>query len=111
VDDLIVFLRARLDEDARRGNERDECWHTLHCGWQLGEEIIDECSCGVPARTLAEVDAKQRVIEQYEDHRRAMEHGVAGVSTRYLAYEVHKVLRLLALPYAGHPAYQEEWRP
>ncbi len=49
-----------------------------------------------PTRVLAECRAKRALVE-----------GVGGVDP--LAYDL--VLRSLALPYADHPDYREEWRP
>ena len=49
-----------------------------------------------PARVIAECRAKRRVVEARE--------GV-DAATHDL------VLRTLALPYADHPEYREEWRP
>lgn len=56
-----------------------------------------------PARVLAEVEAKRRIIEEAEaviDEDRFGEWGHGG-----------QTLRLLALPYAHHPDYDESWRP
>lgn len=64
-----------------------------------------------PARVLAEVDAKRRIIAQYEDHARLQAGGMGGLLTKYMVGELQGVLRLLALPYAAHPNYREEWRP
>jgi len=54
-----------------------------------------------PARVLAEVDAQQRIIDMWDPN------VLAGSYFDALA----EVLCLLALPYAGHPDYREEWRP
>ena len=75
------------------------------------DDSAEHIAANGPDIVLAEVDAKLRVIEQAEDYRRAIEHGGAGVCTRYFVEEMQKVLRLLALPYATHPDYREEWRP
>ncbi|MGW4695167.1 DUF6221 family protein [Kitasatospora cineracea] len=113
-DDLVAFLRERLDED-----ERDPG------GWS-------------PARVLAEVDAKRRIVAasnaECPPTCRA-EHTFSGsCSLRWMGplneqdgerwltddtgarYEPPPVvtewtLRLLALPYAAHPDYRPEWAP
>jgi len=55
-------------------------------------------SDGAPSRPLAECDAKRRIVEQVSD-------------TAWGGYAVRDyVLGQLALPYAGHPDYQEAWR-
>jgi hypothetical protein len=53
-----------------------------------------------PARILAEVEAKRRIVDRYAW---LCEHGDTG-GTAW-------VLPLLALPYADHPDYRNEWRP
>jgi hypothetical protein len=58
-----------------------------------------------PVRVLAECDAKQRIVEHetrspYEKDFSIRREPADG-----------PILRLLALPYAGHPDYREEWRP
>jgi hypothetical protein len=61
-----------------------------------------------PARVLAEVDAKRRIIAEYEryaaERRRAMN---GWESSR----EVSPILAALALPYADRKGYREEWKP
>ncbi|WP_327160569.1 DUF6221 family protein [Streptomyces zaomyceticus] len=66
-----------------------------------------------PARALAEVDAKRQIIElhgpaeyEYSDV------DVCSTCDRGgpLPYPC-PTLRLLALPYADHPDYRDEWRP
>jgi len=60
VDDLIAFLRARLDEAANEGKPDQ---HTRECGYdQIGEGF--DCDCGVPATALADVAAKREIINQ-----------------------------------------------
>lgn len=85
MNDLVAFLRARLDEQ-EESHAAD--W------WQ-------ECKvCREPAPCWFErdADAKRRIIEEGDD--------------RYDgADEYWRVLTLLALPYVGHPEYREEWRP
>jgi hypothetical protein len=65
-----------------------------------------------PARVLAEVEAKRRIVEAWgglvgdnEEQAWALEHGDRSQAVAITT------LRLLALPYAGHEAYDEAWRP
>jgi hypothetical protein len=60
-----------------------------------------------PARVLAEVEAKRRVITAEQD--RVLEEG--PLPERMRGEIETDVLRLLTLPYADHPDYREEWRP
>jgi len=68
-----------------------------------------------PARVLAEVDAKRRIVELHEpanveDSEEAVCmtcDDLRGIEPAYPC----RTLRLLALPYANHPDYQDSWRP
>jgi hypothetical protein len=64
-----------------------------------------------PVRVLAECEAKRRIVQ------RAQFAAEAGQSARTTGVEdaidltLDSVMELLALPYADHPDYREEWRP
>lgn len=69
-----------------------------------------------PARVLAECEAKRRIVQSrpligLPD----LPGGAAPGTLDALHDEVERqrefVFRLLALPYAGHPDYDETWRP
>ena len=47
-------------------------------------------------RVLADCEAKRRIVE---------------VATAHGTLQSIEILSLLALPYADHPDYQEDWRP
>jgi len=104
--DLATWLREQLDEDGRVaqaaldeagtgdpgtlggdgrlvfGDRAVNVWATSHIGrWH-------------PRRVLAEVEAKRRMLVHWQD-----------------ADDLLDALRFLALPYADHPGYREEWRP
>lgn len=55
-----------------------------------------------PARALAECEAKRRIIYWLSDPYSAVE-GAWVLEA--------KILPELALPYADHPDYRDEWRP
>ena len=55
-----------------------------------------------PARVLAECEAKRRIIELCGGW--VPDRDVSPLAADY-------ILGLLAVPYAGHPDYDEEWRP
>lgn len=79
--DLSEFLLARMAE-------QDDFWG-----------LVGECKQAHPVRVQrhrAECAVKRRLAE---DH--------VGGDPRVSSY----VLRLLALPYADHPDYHEEWKP
>lgn len=120
MDDLIAFLRARLDEDAdlalaaspgpwHPDEEHDEV-HAVDdivvaegfalSGRQL-RATVDHIARHDPARVLAEVEAKRKILTAYENYdREAPELDVPD-----------SVIRFLALPYADHPDYRDTWRP
>jgi len=154
VSDLVEFLRDRLDEDeqtARAAADENQMpsWELLNGEYVTGiglsgmhtEGYVDE-ACGVhiarhdPARVLAEVDAKRRIIDEvaslphvYIDDRyfscsQAVESpgdepgsgcdddGRAGQPCDCgLARRQTTLLALLALPFANHESWREEWRP
>jgi uncharacterized protein DUF6221 len=128
---LAAFLLARIDDDRRQAEQATPGpWHDVRIddgtdGWNVearGAQRTDrdvavdharpaEGACRRsdaahiarwhPARVLAECDAKRRIIElQRSDLRDDPQD-----------WEADEVLRLLALPYAGHPDYRAEWRP
>jgi hypothetical protein len=82
--DLVEFLRARLDEDQRALTE-------------LAGAMQDYGS----ARVLAEVEAKRELINELTLNEPRPDDEV----------KVERMLELLALPYADHPDWREEWRP
>lgn len=125
IEELIAFLRARLDED--------EQW-ALECGgapWSapipgmvhvdakaiadnklalgklgyvatvLHEEDRRHIARHDPARILREVESKRRIIDQH----------IGYYGTGDDEFLPVQVLRLLALPYMDHPDYREAWLP
>lgn len=115
---LTEFLLARIADDeavARQANphhnddiddwgaqtDAEARWdrqpHGQRCAWRLGEGMADKCECGYPARVLAECEAKRRIVDIYR--------------SEWEMDPINETLRLLALPYADHPDYDEKWRP
>ena len=61
-----------------------------------------------PARVLREVEAKRRIIDLYEQQAaKQSENAMEEDRT----WTLEPVILLLALPYADHEDYREEWRP
>lgn len=117
---LPEFLTAQLAEDER---DADDIHDQSIDGWLGGE-----CACDYPARVRAEVEAKRRILNEHygflNPHRnpdracrqcsdRRADHDPLVNYERWVRLEPAPCLtvRLLALPYAGHEDYQEEWRP
>ena len=120
--DLGEFLMTRIAEDeavARAAHYEGQRWYAE-------EEIVDrwpECDCGTPvmtanrkdearfvadwhpARILAECDAKRRIVAEHAP--------IDPCDAHDASFETMPcdTLRFLALPYADHPDYRDEWRP
>ncbi|WP_327413220.1 DUF6221 family protein [Streptomyces sp. NBC_01233] len=151
MDDLVQFLRARLDEDEQiaRIGDADEpplAWRQIGgtgvivaSDGKRAEECANGNWAGIaerivrhdPARVLAEVDAKRQIVELHGIVHREIgwladgeeKHGEIPVCGLCVPKHAHyqrrddvpegacRTLRPLALPYADHPDYREEWRP
>ena len=85
------------------GGTDDEVVRVRHTWKQEGEHIIR----WDPARVLAECEKNRRIVDVCLAWPRKGEH-IAPWPRNDTA---DSVLRLLALPYADHPDYQESWRP
>lgn len=139
-DDLVAFLRARLSEDeevARTAAGRylaarewllidsgstpgligDGKGDVVRYGFGSGDIPIRDQTIHIvrhdPARVLREVEAKRRILDgivtliDRMDSAIESEWGSGFGSTG----ESDKLLTLLALPYADHPGYRQEWKP
>ncbi|GGU54716.1 DUF6221 family protein [Streptomyces lavendofoliae] len=129
--ELVDFLRARLDEDADTASAASPGpWHVnaesdevlavddiaVADGFALSGQQLRATTAHIarhnPARILAEVDAKRQMVDDYARNAAAAEaeqcpnEWNGGIDK--LGYFV---LPLLALPYADHPDYRDEWRP
>lgn len=125
--DLIAFLKARLDEQDHAALRATESpWEVVHMRdqtfgvWSIGNGFSgeDDLLANVnvkpdavhialhdPKRVLADVAAKRQIIDRYEYVQSDPEIHDDG------EYAMAGVLRLLALPFSGHPDYQESWKP
>lgn len=126
--DLVQFLRDRLDEDEQAARRVKSSWR------QVGETGVivasdgghaEECANGNwtgiaehivrhdPARVLAEVDAKRALLDLHGPG----EFEYSDVDVCMVCDQQDpepypcRTVRLLALPYADHPDYRDEWRP
>ncbi|RZQ60479.1 DUF6221 family protein [Amycolatopsis suaedae] len=130
MDDLVTFLSARINERqslimrtvarGRSGNgfERPEALMDMEMRIRgLGNGELD-----VINHMVQEVEAQRRIVAA---HHTVVTEKVDGFPTYGLEYACQTchapadvvgwnwclTLRLLALPYADHKDYQEEWRP
>ena len=113
MDDLVKFLRARLDEEQREAEKQPDGEEVMLDSW----EIMATAETNYPgyeylriakARVLAEAEAKRALIDAVEraDARASFPDFDGGVYSG-----LHDALEYLALPYADHPDYRDEWRP
>jgi hypothetical protein len=140
VSDLVEFLRARLDEDEQAAKAAtDGPWtvdnetyaeairsadgtHVV-AGGRWGDEasVFETTEDAIhiarhdPARVLREIESKRRLIESIETLRaplqRSWADGSSSLAVMGMLTEVDKALAALALPYADHEDFEEEWKP
>lgn len=128
-DDLVAFLRARLDEDEQAAQEahyEGQRWLSEEedvCRWPDDELVhIADRKCDArhiarwdPVRVLAEVQAKRRIIEMYENADAAQRAGSISERNRTQDEAAVDVLgeavHALAAVYASHPDYRGAWSP
>ena len=133
MDDLIAFLRARWAEEAARAQAAPPGPWTVDVsgsivaangakvvysvGGALGGHVsrwpeqpaADFITSNGPDQALAQLAARQRLLDLYaavaanDINEVEYAHGYANA--------LGQAVRLLALPYVGHPDYRQEWRP
>lgn len=118
MDDLIAFLRARLDEDEQLGLTLDG---TAYNGV---ESTAGPDARAYLERAAVEVEAKRRILAEHAPI--GPDCQVCALVDREECYDGENewledtftripapcpTLRALAAPYTEHPDYREEWRP
>ena len=100
--DLVDFVHARLDDD---------------------EAAAYDIARNDPARALADVEAKRELLAtddtpfctsgcwRPDQTPKDPDSGWTVVIPHHYDCTAYYIAQVLALPYAGHPDYQEEWRP
>ncbi|MCU8589332.1 DUF6221 family protein [Streptomyces sp. A13(2022)] len=138
MDELVVWLRAQLDEEAEAAQrafsgqaDPENGWgayrpegqrHTTitpHVGIVHETVQADHVVTWNPARVLREIEAKRHILAQcaYWNERADREaadppkYPQPGLDLGLLLDAMNPVLRLLAQPYADRPGYREAWRP
>lgn len=101
--DLTEFLLARFDEEAANAE-----W--IHDSSEDDLRLLEfygQCTCGRPARVLAEVAAKRRIVQLHVSGEAWCDHcaGPGDID------DSCPTLRALASVYADHPDYRQEWKP
>jgi hypothetical protein len=152
VNDLVSWLRTRLDEDERVALEaahHDRIWQYADSGsgptvrtGSLAEDLwsregnpsvwtCDDIEDGCPdvasaweaegqhiarwdpARVLAEVKAKRRILDEYQTWCESSDSNRDPVDSQAehdIASGLELAIKLLAQPYAGQPGWREEWQ-
>lgn len=103
---LVEFLSARLDEDARVATEvRPHEYLTTRDDASLGTADVGgyDTVAITSGRVLAEVDAKRRIVDLITFP--------SGGIREPSGPEQAAVVRIMAEVYVDHPDYREEWRP
>ena len=103
---LTEFLLARIAEDKARA---DDAWKAVDNGAIVWDRIHPDVRAAMwaPARVLAECEAKRRIVNRWADSFGQWNATQADAARA----QKDSTLRLLALPYADHPDYDEKWRP
>ncbi|HKY58324.1 MAG TPA: DUF6221 family protein [Aeromicrobium sp.] len=103
---LSDFLLARIAEDEAGRHEI----HRESCDSYRPDANGDTfpCDCDMADRVLAECGAKRKIVEIATDQIRLGREARGWGNWEDMAYQT---LRALALPYADHPDFDEEWRP
>lgn len=133
-DELVAFLRARLDEDeriARAAADYDDgaahdvegppgTWSCLDEAQWFGPSYrggviaprIGQANSPDLGAHIAEHDPA-RVLREIEAKRRMVAEcvSVADQDSRGMSSMADDFLRLLALPYSDRPGYRSEWTP
>jgi hypothetical protein len=121
--DLVTFLRDCLDEEQREAE--DALKRTTTTRRRIGGQWVEDTvqppewrrSAWPPARVLREIDARRRIMDCHESWVAGNGDTICGrcgrehIEGRPGGHFPCQTLRLLALPYADHPGYREEWKP
>lgn len=127
---LVAFLHARLDEDERlaqaASSDAGAAW-TLSAGTfpalvspagvrrvTGAESVLPHVGRHDPARVLAEVEAKRRILDVADRLMAdAAEQAFEPGGSVWLIYHAtaNRLRQYVALPYADHPDYDPAWRP
>lgn len=123
--DVADFLRARYADAVREQQDESTAWHAPNCEsvpsrWR---SEIGSCDCGVPARVIAEVEARRRVLGRHAIDptevgdflwRNACKGcGSTGDYGDPVTQDINDCPELCdaAAVYADHADYRQEWRP
>jgi hypothetical protein len=107
--ELAQFLLARIAEDERAARDVRPGPRTVRTN---APDVKQYLTIWHPDRALAECEAKRRIVEQTHEINRMddlIEEHFGRGEEKLRAGQL--LLMTLALPYADHPDYREQWRP
>ncbi len=104
---LVTWLRAQLDEDEQREVLAAAVMRLRPSTAQFGNRLLAEVAAKRQILDMAEQAANDAATKPGYDAVARLRTNLAKVT----APELERVVRLLALPYAGRPGYDETWRP
>lgn len=131
-DALVAWLRTQLDEDERVASavlEAGGPWYSVHVlelKWGLGRVDAEHIARWDPTRVLREVEAKRRLLDEYDRVRAEVEAGYLPEWERgkgeelELLYERRRkgflqglefAILTRAAVYSDRPGYQSDWAP
>lgn len=112
---LTEFLLARFAEDEANANEAEASGDRP---WRASPYTPTMVFLGRhdPARVVAECESKRRIVKladeaDFLDGTVWSDRGVSTDPGYGDPYCGERILRALALPYADHPDYRDEWKP
>ena len=113
-DDLVQFLRDRLDEDQADADKHQP--EGNEPTWYLVATFEQNYPCSPylqisKARALAEVDSKRRVLDLYNKLHDDPKRDSYDETTNGQISGLWFAIRSLASPYGTHPEYRPEWAP
>lgn len=109
---LTEFLLARIAEDEAVARNTEDVQGSRIGSWRLAPAYRPTNLVAYhPARVLAECEAKRRIVGDESDGAALYAVHERGLWPDELTRWADQVLATLALPYADHPDYQQEWRP
>lgn len=87
-------------------------WITPHIGVLYEPESADHVVANNPAVILADIDAKVAIVDAYVSAEKILD-AWACPDDRDIGRSdgIEEAIRYLALPFAEHPGYKEDWRP
>lgn len=113
MDDLVQFLSDRLNDDEQTARAAGDGWYGYEPEQQIAfvpPEDSRHIARHDPARVLRDIEAKRQLLDRYaevasNDIDEPYEYAYGW------ANGLGAAVRLLALPYADHPDYRDDWRP